>query len=126
MRSRTPTLLRRHLPQIFANSCNTVFAPLGAELGGEKLVETSELFGFNSPPALFDADATAVIDPPQSTIPEDLVQRRGEVGDRPGSGAGDAAAAGHDLADDREPRGEAADLNRPHRRAAPSRRRVAR
>jgi cell division protein FtsI/penicillin-binding protein 2 len=58
--------------QTFANSCNTVFAPLGAELGGEKLVATSELFGFNSPPALFDADATAVIEPPQSTIPEDL------------------------------------------------------
>ena len=58
--------------QTFADSCNTVFAPLGAELGGEGLVETSELFGFNSPPALFDSATTAIIDPPESTIPETL------------------------------------------------------
>jgi penicillin-binding protein A len=59
-------------PETFANSCNTVFAPLGAELGGQKLVETSELFGFNSPPEMFDPAATAAIKPPASTIPEDL------------------------------------------------------
>ena len=58
--------------QTFANSCNTVFAPLGAELGGEKLVETAELFGFNSPPTMFDPPATAALKPPASTIPEDL------------------------------------------------------
>jgi cell division protein FtsI/penicillin-binding protein 2 len=56
----------------FANSCNTVFAPLGAELGGPKLVETAELYGFNAPPELFDAQATAAIKPPASTIPEDI------------------------------------------------------
>lgn len=56
----------------FAQSCNTVFAPLGAELGGEQLVETSELFGFNEAPQLFDPEATAVIDPPPSTIPVGL------------------------------------------------------
>jgi cell division protein FtsI/penicillin-binding protein 2 len=54
----------------FANSCNTVFAPLGAELGGEKLVETAEKFGWNALPTLFDARATAAVDPPASTIPE--------------------------------------------------------
>jgi penicillin-binding protein A len=59
-------------PQAFANSCNTVFAPLGAELGGEKLVETAELFGFNSVPALFDPAASAAVDPPASTIPKTL------------------------------------------------------
>ena len=58
--------------QTFARSCNTVFAPLGAELGGEQLVETSELFGFNQAPQLFDPEATAVIDPPPSTIPVGL------------------------------------------------------
>jgi cell division protein FtsI/penicillin-binding protein 2 len=58
--------------ETFAQSCNTVFAPLGAELGGEHLVETSELFGFNQAPELFDPEATAVIDPPPSTIPVDL------------------------------------------------------
>jgi cell division protein FtsI/penicillin-binding protein 2 len=56
----------------FANSCNTVFAPLGAELGGPALVETAELYGFNEPPQLFDAGATETVDPPASTIPEDL------------------------------------------------------
>lgn len=56
----------------FARSCNTVFAPLGARLGGEKLVETAEKFGFNSTPTLFDPAATAAIDPPASTIPKTL------------------------------------------------------
>jgi peptidoglycan glycosyltransferase len=56
--------------ETFAHSCNTVFAPLGAELGGEKLVETAELYGYNEPPELFDPRATAVIDPPANTIPE--------------------------------------------------------
>jgi len=58
--------------QTFADSCNTVFAPLGAELGAEKLVETAELFGFNSPPSLFGKQAMAALDPPSSTIPETL------------------------------------------------------
>jgi cell division protein FtsI/penicillin-binding protein 2 len=58
--------------QAFARSCNTVFAPLGTEVGGERLVETAELFGFNSPPALYDAQATAAVKPPMSTIPERL------------------------------------------------------
>ena len=59
-------------PQTFADSCNTVFAPLGAELGGQALVETAELFGFNEPPRLFDPQTTAIVDPPQSTIPTSL------------------------------------------------------
>ena len=58
--------------QTFADSCNTVFAPLGVELGAEKLVETAELFGFNSPPSLFGKQAMAALDPPSSTIPETL------------------------------------------------------
>ncbi len=56
----------------FAHSCNTVFAPLGARLGGEQLVETAELFGFNEPPQLFDPATTEIVDPPASTIPADL------------------------------------------------------
>ncbi|HEY8001085.1 MAG TPA: penicillin-binding transpeptidase domain-containing protein [Solirubrobacterales bacterium] len=56
----------------FAESCNTVFAPLGARLGGEKLVETAELYGFNSPPELFDPATTAIVDPASSTIPATL------------------------------------------------------
>ncbi len=32
----------------FAHSCNSVFAPLGARLGGPRLVKVAEAFGFNS------------------------------------------------------------------------------
>ena len=53
----------------FANSCNTVFAPLGPEIGNDKLVATAERFGWNSEPALFNPQATAAIMPPESTIP---------------------------------------------------------
>jgi hypothetical protein len=56
----------------FAESCNTVFAPLGAELGAEKLVDTAEKFGFNAKPELYNAEAVAAVDPPESTIPHDL------------------------------------------------------
>jgi penicillin-binding protein A len=36
----------------FAHSCNSVFAPLGVEVGAEKLVETAERYGFNIDPAV--------------------------------------------------------------------------
>jgi cell division protein FtsI/penicillin-binding protein 2 len=35
----------------FAVSCNSVFAPLGATLGAQRLVSAAERFGFNSVPA---------------------------------------------------------------------------
>ena len=56
----------------FAHSCNSVFAPLGAEVGSKRLVEESELFGFNEPPALYNAETTAAIEPPESSLPKDL------------------------------------------------------
>ncbi len=56
----------------FADSCNTVFAPLGVEVGSAKLVETAEAFGFNAPPPLFNDDATAAIEPPLSSLPTEL------------------------------------------------------
>ena len=56
----------------FADSCNSVFAPLGAEVGGEKLLATAEDFGFNSPPELYNAEATAAVEPPPSTIPDPI------------------------------------------------------
>jgi peptidoglycan glycosyltransferase len=58
--------------QSFAHSCNTVFAPLGVEIGGERLVETAERFGFNETPTLFNAEATEIVQPPASTIPKNL------------------------------------------------------
>jgi cell division protein FtsI/penicillin-binding protein 2 len=52
----------------FAESCNSVFAPLGADLGARRLVAAAERFGFNKDPGIPGA-AT-------STIPQ-----AGEIGD---------------------------------------------
>ena len=52
----------------FADSCNSVFAPLGAKLGAERLVAAAERFGFNEEPKLAGAA--------RSTIPA-----AGEIGD---------------------------------------------
>ena len=52
----------------FAHSCNSVFAPMGAELGAERLVKAAERFGFNKDPRLSGAA--------RSTIPA-----AGEIGD---------------------------------------------
>jgi cell division protein FtsI/penicillin-binding protein 2 len=46
----------------FAVSCNSVFAPLGAKLGGARLVNVAERFGFNHPPQ-FPGEAESVIPP---------------------------------------------------------------
>ena len=52
----------------FAKSCNSVFAPLGAQLGAQRLVATAERYGFNAPPDIAGAA--------ESTIPA-----AGEIGD---------------------------------------------
>lgn len=54
----------------FAHSCNSVFAPLGAKLGPERLVEYAERFGYNRPPPLAGA-ATSTI-PPAEELGDDL------------------------------------------------------
>ncbi len=54
----------------FADSCNTVFAPLGVDVGKEKMVETAEAFGFNEPPSLASADALEKLAPPESSLGE--------------------------------------------------------
>lgn len=57
------------LVESFAHSCNTVFGPMGPEIGAEKFVEVAEDFGFNEPPTLYNAQALAAVEPPASTIP---------------------------------------------------------
>jgi penicillin-binding protein A len=37
------------LREVFAESCNSVFAPLGVEIGGKDFVAAAERFGFNEP-----------------------------------------------------------------------------
>ncbi len=56
----------------FAKSCNTVFAPMGAELGPERLIKEAETYGFNSPPTLYNDEALAATQPASSTIPDPL------------------------------------------------------
>jgi cell division protein FtsI/penicillin-binding protein 2 len=58
--------------QSFAESCNAVFAPLGPAVGDEKLVETAERFGFNSPPTLYAPKIVRAVEPEESTIPEEI------------------------------------------------------
>jgi cell division protein FtsI/penicillin-binding protein 2 len=54
----------------FAESCNSVFAPLGAKLGAEKLVETAEKFGFNEEPGLPGAARSTI--PAAAEVGDDL------------------------------------------------------
>lgn len=58
--------------QAFAESCNADFLPLGPQIGNEKLVETAEKFGFNSPPTLYSAAIAKEIEPEESTIPTEI------------------------------------------------------
>lgn len=60
------------LVESFAKSCNSVFGPLGEELGGETMVDYSERFGFNQPPTLYSEGALELVEPAESTIPADL------------------------------------------------------
>ena len=55
--------------EAFADSCNTVFAPLGVKVGADALVDTSEDYGFNQTPSLYNASATAATQPGKMTIP---------------------------------------------------------
>jgi len=58
--------------QAFADSCNSVFAPLGPKIGNDDLVATAERFGFNSPPTLYAPRIVHEVDPEESTIPEEI------------------------------------------------------
>jgi cell division protein FtsI/penicillin-binding protein 2 len=48
------------LVNAFAVSCNSVFAPLGAKLGGGPLVATAERFGFNQPSSITGAAESTI------------------------------------------------------------------
>jgi cell division protein FtsI/penicillin-binding protein 2 len=62
----------------FAHSCNSVFAPLGAKLGAERLVKTAEAFGFNRDLGIPGA-ATSTI-PPADQIGDDLAVGSSAIG----------------------------------------------
>ena len=56
----------------FAESCNSVFAPLGAEVGAKGILDEAVQFGFNEPPTIYDESALAATQPASSTIPDPL------------------------------------------------------
>jgi cell division protein FtsI/penicillin-binding protein 2 len=58
--------------EAFAESCNADFLPLGPQIGNQKMVETAEAFGFNSPPTLYSPSIVKEVEPAESTIPKDI------------------------------------------------------
>ena len=58
------------LRESFAESCNSVFAPLGAKLGAQRLVEAAERFGFNEQPPVLGAAPSTI--PAAEEIGDDL------------------------------------------------------
>jgi cell division protein FtsI/penicillin-binding protein 2 len=62
----------------FAVSCNSVFAPLGAKLGAQRLVSMAERFGFNQPSTIPGAAESTI--PPAATIGDDLAVGSSAIG----------------------------------------------
>jgi peptidoglycan glycosyltransferase len=66
------------LANSFAHSCNSVFAPMGAELGARKLVAAAERFGFNADPGLAGAMRSTI--PAAAEIGDDLAVGSSAIG----------------------------------------------
>jgi cell division protein FtsI/penicillin-binding protein 2 len=62
----------------FAVSCNSVFAPLGAQLGAQRLVATAERFGFNQRPSIQGALESTI--PSAATIGDSLAVASSAIG----------------------------------------------
>ncbi len=62
----------------FAVSCNSVFAPLGAKLGAQRLVNIAERFGFNQPPSIPGAAESTIAS--ASTIGDSLAVGSSAIG----------------------------------------------
>jgi peptidoglycan glycosyltransferase len=62
----------------FAVSCNSVFAPLGVQLGGARLVAIADKFGFNQPPTI-PGEAPSTI-PSAATIGSPLAVGSSAIG----------------------------------------------
>jgi hypothetical protein len=54
----------------FAESCNSVFAPLGVKVGAKRLVQTAEKYGWNEQPSIPGAAQSTI--PPGDQIGDDL------------------------------------------------------
>jgi penicillin-binding protein A len=62
----------------FAVSCNSVFAPLGVQVGAAGLVGTAERFGFNQTPPIPDVAESTI--PPANQIGDDLAVGSSAIG----------------------------------------------
>jgi cell division protein FtsI/penicillin-binding protein 2 len=56
----------------FANSCNSVFAPLGVKVGAKGLVSAAERYGFNAPPTVPGEVASSIPKASDITSPLDV------------------------------------------------------
>jgi len=66
------------LTQAFVESCNSVFAPLGAKVGAERLVETARAFGFGEAPVVPAGKPSTIS--PASGLPDDLAVGAAAIG----------------------------------------------
>jgi cell division protein FtsI/penicillin-binding protein 2 len=62
----------------FAVSCNSVFAPLGVQVGGARLVKMAQKFGFDSPPSILGAQESTI--PSAGTIGDALAVGSSAIG----------------------------------------------
>ncbi|MEN3280133.1 MAG: penicillin-binding protein [Solirubrobacteraceae bacterium] len=62
----------------FAKSCNSVFAPLGVQLGAKRLVSAAERYGFNQEPDIAGAAMSTI--PPSDEIGDDLALGSSAIG----------------------------------------------
>ena len=78
--SRTPTAstAAARSSSSFAESCNSVFAPLGAQLGAKRLVATAERFGFNRAAGHPGRGESTI--PPADEIGDDLAVGSSAIG----------------------------------------------
>ncbi len=66
------------LTQAFVESCNSVFAPLGAKVGAERLVQTARAFGFGEEPVVPAAKPSTIS--PASGLRDDLAVGAAAIG----------------------------------------------
>jgi cell division protein FtsI/penicillin-binding protein 2 len=66
------------LAQSFADSCNSVFAPLGARIGAKRLVARAEAFGFNETPRVPVAKPNTI--PKASQLPDAIAVGSAAIG----------------------------------------------
>jgi penicillin-binding protein A len=66
------------LQQAFAESCNSVFAPLGAKLGAKRLVAAARAFGFGEKPRIPAAETSTIS--PARALADDLAVGSAAIG----------------------------------------------